>query len=382
MSRAYVDLAKYPFLVDLESFLEERFGTRNWKLILDSSTPYTKIALERIKLMIEYGENSAMKMPLLSADEEILSFYIMLILLGCLQDRRVIERILTALTKRFSQFLRDENPKFLEAIASGIGVDLKYIGVCGKEVIVARTLDGMDIKLCFDFAMDVFDYLRITSKRLSQSSSWKLTNQIVLDGKVYLSRDKAARLLEEAIYLRLKESIRPLEPPPELASAVDELKSIVSRHYGSITTATSRKHPPALPGKVVIDAFPPCIRSIYDQLLAGANLSHQQRFALATFLINIGMDLDEILDLFRNAPDFNEKIARYQIEHLAGLRGSKKKYLPYSCDTMRSLGLCNWDCRVRNPLVAYLRNVRRLSTREGAANEESKTKARSSRAYE
>ncbi len=377
MSRAYVDLAKYPFLVDLEKFMEERFGTRNWKLILDTSTPYTKIALERLKLIIEQGENSIAKMPLLSTDEEILSFYIMLILLGCIQDKRVIERVLTILTKRFSQFLRDESPKSLEAIATGIGIDLKYLGVCGKEIVIAKTLDGTDIKLCFDFAVNIFDYLRITSKRLSQSTSWKLTNQIVLNGKVYLNRDKAARLLEEAIYLKLKESVKPFEPPPELAAVVEELKNIVSKYYSSSQTITIRKSQLVLPSKIVVEAFPPCIRNIYDQLLAGANLSHQQRFALATFLINIGMDLDEILDLFRNAPDFNEKIARYQIEHLAGLRGSKKRYLPYSCDTMRSLGLCIWDCKVKNPLVAYLRNVKKLSAGEGGISEENKAQARS-----
>jgi DNA primase large subunit len=54
-------------------------------------------------------------------------------------------------------------------------------------------------------------------------------------------------------------------------------------------------------------------------------------------------------------PDFNEKIARYQVEHIAGLRGSRTRYKPPSCQTMRSLGLCVEDGRlcpkwIKNPL--------------------------------
>ena len=92
----------------------------------------------------------------------------------------------------------------------------------------------------------------------------------------------------------------------------------------------------------------------------GEHLTHHQRFALATFLLNIGMDIEDVLNIFRNLPDFNERIARYQVEHLAGIRGGRKKYLVYSCEKMRTLGLCNSSCDVKNPLVFYWRTLKKL----------------------
>ena len=64
--------------------------------------------------------------------------------------------------------------------------------------------------------------------------------------------------------------------------------------------------------------------------------------------------------MFRNMPDFNEKITRYQVEHLAGLRGSGKRYRTYSCEKMKSLGLCKADCGTRSPIQAYYRILSRM----------------------
>ncbi|MDW8011110.1 MAG: hypothetical protein RMH84_05920, partial [Sulfolobales archaeon] len=55
-------------------------------------------------------------------------------------------------------------------------------------------------------------------------------------------------------------------------------------------------------------------------------------------------------------------IARYQVEHLAGLRGSGKRYRTYSCEKMKSLGLCVAECSTRTPLQYYRRAVRELKT--------------------
>jgi len=96
--------------------------------------------------------------------------------------------------------------------------------------------------------------------------------------------------------------------------------------------------------------MPPCIERLIKELQHGENLSHFARFTLATFLIHAGWTtIDQIVDLFRNAPDFDEKVTRYQVEHLAGKRGGKK-YDPPSCARIRQEGLCVADCGVRHPL--------------------------------
>jgi DNA primase large subunit len=86
-----------------------------------------------------------------------------------------------------------------------------------------------------------------------------------------------------------------------------------------------------------------------------AEAGHKELFSLAAFMINRGYSKEEILALLAERPDFNAKIARYQIEHIAGERGSRTKYRPPSCQTMKSLGLCIEDGKycprwIQNPL--------------------------------
>ena len=105
--------------------------------------------------------------------------------------------------------------------------------------------------------------------------------------------------------------------------------------------------------------FPPCIGAIMDSVRRGDEVPHHARFALAAFLLNIGWSVDEVVDVFRTVPDFNEKVTRYQVEHIAGLRGGKTRYSAPSCDWMRSHGLCVSECNVANPVQYYFRSGRR-----------------------
>jgi DNA primase large subunit len=61
---------------------------------------------------------------------------------------------------------------------------------------------------------------------------------------------------------------------------------------------------------------------------------------LATYMLAIGKSIEEIIMLFHNAPDYNEKVTKYQIEHLAGLRGSGTKYSVPSCQKLLNQNLC------------------------------------------
>lgn len=94
-------------------------------------------------------------------------------------------------------------------------------------------------------------------------------------------------------------------------------------------------------------------------------MPHFVRFAPATFLIHAGWSVDQIVDLFRNAPDFDEKTTRYQVEHIAGRRGGGKRYDPPSCRRMRQEGLCVADCGVGHPLELLRR------PRQGGNSEQS-----------
>jgi len=112
--------------------------------------------------------------------------------------------------------------------------------------------------------------------------------------------------------------------------------------------------------------MPPCIERLIEDLQRGENLPHFARFALATFLTHAGWSVDQIVDLFRNAPDFDEKVTRYQVEHVAGKRGGGKRYAPPACARMRQEGLCVADCGVGHPLVFLRRGPRQGNSEQSS----------------
>ncbi|MEN3048314.1 MAG: hypothetical protein ABDH63_05990 [Candidatus Caldarchaeales archaeon] len=76
---------------------------------------------------------------------------------------------------------------------------------------------------------------------------------------------------------------------------------------------------------------------------------------VAAYLLNAGHTVDEVIGLYAQRPDFDERVARYQVEHIAGLRGSRTKYTVPSCQTMRTHGLCVENGRlcpvnIKNPM--------------------------------
>jgi DNA primase large subunit len=107
--------------------------------------------------------------------------------------------------------------------------------------------------------------------------------------------------------------------------------------------------------------YPPCIKFLIKEI--GKGLSHPGRFTLVTFLSAVGYSTEDIIKLFRVTPDFNEKMTRYQVEHILGMRGSRIKYSVPSCKKIRSYGYCIPDeiCKrynIKHPLN-YIRILRK-----------------------
>ena len=117
------------------------------------------------------------------------------------------------------------------------------------------------------------------------------------------------------------------------------------------------------PKVIVQAAFPPCINALYQSFSSGRHLSHIGRFTLTSFLITIGMPSEKVVELFRGFSDYSERLTRYQVEHIAGERGSRTGYKPPKCDTLKTHGVCiNPDdlCRrIYHPSNYYRMKVRR-----------------------
>ncbi|MBO3755432.1 MAG: hypothetical protein FGF53_11270, partial [Candidatus Brockarchaeota archaeon] len=217
----------------------------------------------------------------------------------------------------------------------------------------AQTSDLKEEELQLSFP----DYLKASSKM--KESHWKLVNRPVTRGYVYLSRVDFARLMEGEIALTIHRKIATLSPvlTKSLEARVKDLSKRVEEALKPLSEAP-------IPGRLTVSTLPPCVKSLYDAVTAGRNLSHIERFTLTTFLVKMGLKLEELLGLFKPLPDFDEEKARYQIEHIMGVRGSRRVYAPPACKTLKTHGLCrNPDetCRkITHPLGYYRRKVGKL----------------------
>jgi DNA primase large subunit len=157
----------------------------------------------------------------------------------------------------------------------------------------------------------------------------------VTAGWVRLTPDRTARLLEEAIRLELSEPV----------GLEETARAALQRSEGEFLVEVQRRAPtPSVRagsgvGPLRPELFPPCVRKMWRVLAAGENLSHAGRFALAAFLYRAGASLETIVDAYRGAPDFDEGITRYQVEHITQRNGGAG-YEPPECATIRSHGLC------------------------------------------
>ncbi len=275
-------------------------------------------------------------------DIEIPSFPIAVMMVAATGDSLIKKRYALAEAKRVSDLLKGERKEKVMEIADNF--KWKIRPVKGDASIAP-----------YDFALHFKDFLRNAAG--FHDKKWKLVNRLVLNGEVYLTKSEASRLLEEEVrrYIEEKLSTKVGLLPPGIMNRVNRLKQLSLQKRGEMRLEE-------IPKGVVIAAFPPCIKGIYDTIASGRSVSHIGRFALTSFLINIGMTVENVIDFFRSVSDFDERMTRYQVEHIAGVRGSRTKYIPPRCDTLRTHGICpstDEICRkVRHPLAYYRRKLK------------------------
>jgi DNA primase large subunit len=182
--------------------------------------------------------------------------------------------------------------------------------------------------------------------------SLKLVNQSLEKGQVFLNINLFCRFLGETVFLKVFSDL-----PVDTSSVPTLFKTFARQLSQQMSKAEFVEFNFKVEGKINPNAFPPCIALLYKKQLEGERLPHMARFFLATFLNAVGMPEKQILAVFKKSPDFNEKIASYQIRRIVG-----QKYAPASCEKIKSYGFCsNVECREKHPLGYYRRELRRLS---------------------
>ncbi len=329
------DLAKYPFLKETAEYIKpldlqiDDLTSMGMDLILKRAEERVNDALINRRIIRNMKK----------IDLEILSFPVALLIVIATENSFIKKRYALAEAKQASSDLVGEQKGKILKVAKDF--DWKI------ELMTTGSLDSP-----LDFTVDFTDYLR-NSAHL-HDKKWKLINSILSHGRVYLNTKDAVRLLQEEIRRRVEKrlDVKLQKCPPELALVAERVKKLASEVIGEMETEE-------LPKVVVQSAYPPCINALFETARSNHHLSHIERFTLTSFLVNIGMSSENVNEIFKTFSDYNERLTRYQIEHIAGERGSATHYTPPQCSLLQTHGVCkNMDdlCRrVYHPLAYYKR---------------------------
>jgi len=173
------------------------------------------------------------------------------------------------------------------------------------------------------------------------SDNFKLQYSNLEEGNIYFSKSEVIELLSVILKKRILKNID-LEKKalPKLFLEYGEYikKKVLADNLLDFKIIN----------KPAIGSFPPCFLKMYNKLVGGEKLTHNENFNIAVFLFNVGYSFDEILACFKNSPNYVESIASYQIKKIL-----EKKYSVPNCDTIKSNGLCVADCGTKHPFQLF-----------------------------
>jgi DNA primase large subunit len=312
--------------------------------------PFLDRAERRVETALQDVSLYAEKVPIDTPREneiELFSFPMAILLVAAADNSFIKSRYALAEAKRASGLLRSEENEKLLFVADNFGWNIRLIDDPSLSPYV--------------FAVNFPVYLKNSTG--FQDTNWKLVNHLLVDGEVYLTAREVSRLLEEEVrkYVEGRLATKVPSLPLSLMARVNRLRQIAEKKAEQIRLDE-------MPDRVVLEAFPPCIKGVYDSVSAGRPASHMGRFALTSFMLSVGMSSEDVFKFFRSVSDFNERMTRYQVEHIAGGKGSGTKYTPPNCATLRTHGICvsqDSECRgAVNPLVCYKRKLRTVPKEE------------------
>lgn len=309
-------LHPYPFLA---SDFISKFSTD--ELLFSASLEPARLrGKERVLQAIE---GNIKRNPRLDDRIELLSHIFAKLIVSCIDDHYLMRRYAIAEAKFMRDFLMKESLPFLQNVSTELGI--------------GANLEGENFKLHFS------DYVELAPQL---GPKWKLVNRSIRRGWILITKEELTRLLQEKIRKRIQSSL-----PVKIDSSICK---VVKKYSEDIKVRIKREGMFSLPSTRF---FPPCMLNLLSRV--GSGLTHSARFALTSFLLNIGMERDEVIKIFSQTPDFDAEQTRYQVEHIAGRGGSGTKYVAPSCATMLTYQNCSKPdelCRkIRHPVSYYWR---------------------------
>lgn len=297
-----IDFRKYPFLKPLEEELKRYAGGVTLNDLL-SNAYYLEQAKNRIDKILKEEDLE----PYEKLKDPVLVFYTTLYLVSALGNETLKRKFLRKETVLIEKDLRNDNEETLIEISEILGVKVKR-----ENIQIKHREDKRTLIIPLNFSMDFISYLKLTKEIRKDYNNFSLPTKILKDGKVYLGKEEISKIITYKIK--------------------DVLYEMMNVSDISIPEAI-RKFAEVLKGRKT----PPCIIN----LIKKDEISDEELSILITYFIDIGDE--KSIERFSKGKDLERK-----------LRGDKKtKYIIYSCQKMKELGLCVSSCNVINPLQLY-----------------------------
>lgn len=327
--------ARYPFLSEAREAVRE--ADIDLASLVAAGGPAVERGVERVTEAIDDG---TVGQPHRQARVELLSYPIARLLVSLVDEPALTRRYATAEARTAADRLREDAAGTELRSADRVRLSLREL--LSEFDLASATRERSD----GGFEVAVTAYLPLAVAR--SGDTWRLVNRQLTAGEVPISRAELFALLETAVERRVAAEL-PFAVPEAVATELEAEKAAIGERLGADT-------PPAVVNAVVPEDFPPCMTALLTRVRDGEDLPAHSRFAITGFLAAIGMDTEDVVELFAMAPGFDPAVTRYQVEHLRGT-DDPVEYVPPSCATMQSYGDCvNMDelCEtIAHPLSYY-----------------------------
>ena len=303
-------LRKYNFLDECKDYLRT-INFNGFDDLEDSKYEHMfKRAMDRIRSAVDndiYQHSD-------NVSYEIISFVIAVKVIQATGNRRLLKRFVLYESMVVEQSLQsDFDDENIRNILLKKFSDLDNVGKEGSEYKVL-----------------IADYMSMMSQ--FNEPEWRLVNQKVDQGFVFIKKNKFVRLMRIGIMKYLEKMIS--SNPLKLPSMFDEYVVTARGMLEDFETVPMSK------------TYPPCMTKIIDQINRGENPNNISRVILTTYLLNRGMSVEDVAETFNNTPDHDSRKTQYYISKLVG-------YKSYGCSKIESYGLChrNEKCgNIKNPM--------------------------------
>jgi DNA primase large subunit len=329
--------ARYPFLEASRDAVEA--ADVDLAALVQRGGPAVERGQERVQRALLEGTTEAAEPQLWSDRAELLSYPVARVLVSLLDVPGATEKYAAA-----------EAATARERFVEDFEADIELKSTADQRLRLDRLLADFDMAGRIEptgdgrFSVDVTAYLELAGDL--DEERWRLVARPLDDGRVPVARAELYTLLREAIHHRVAEGL-PLSVPEAIGEPLAE-------ELGAIRRDISDIDPPMDFEAVVPGLFPPCMRELLTRAREGETLPDHSRFALVSFLVSVGLDSEEVLELCDVSGAPAETI-REQVQRLADEEASV--LAPPSCAVMDEYGDCvdkDETCEtIQHPLSYY-----------------------------